>query len=193
MRMSSTGSLLEKWYSVLLTLSRSWSRTGNRALLRLIWHLCVFKFPFPLHRCAVTSTAFPKVSFGERAPQVPQNLRLSHKTCVYQLLCSLSRVFWNRAVWMPNLPTSRWRWRKADWSSCRYRTTALAFGWVAGAHVFVRCTINTKCLHTLYLYFFLSHEVTIIQDQGLQKICACLLAGFMSLAQWYCIEIVIIL
>lgn len=31
---------------------------------------------------------------------------------------------------MPSPPTSRWRWKKVDWSSSRSRTTALALGWV---------------------------------------------------------------
>lgn len=33
---------------------------------------------------------------------------------------------------MPSPPTSRWQWKTADWSSFRFRTTALASGWVTG-------------------------------------------------------------
>ena len=42
----------------------------------------------------------------------------------------LKELFWNVAAWMPSPPTSRWRWKKVDWSSSRSRTTARVLGWV---------------------------------------------------------------
>lgn len=64
---------------------------------------------------------------------------------------------------MPSPPTSRWRWKTADWSSFRFRTTALASGWVTGEKTRPFYSVCTRQNGNIlkYICFICIHSVPI--------------------------------